>query len=60
MILIPKMYSLMHRFQIYLWVGITPLMMGAHVTNNQFFYMWAIYDLEWIEYLAYDIMCCYI
>jgi hypothetical protein len=60
MILIPEMYDLVHQFQIYLWVGVVPPMLGTHITEDQFFSMWAINDLEWKEYLAYNIVCCYI
>jgi hypothetical protein len=56
----PNMYYLMHRFQIYLWVGVTLFMIGAHITNSRFLFMWAIDDLKWKEYLTYGIMCCYI
>jgi hypothetical protein len=35
-------------------------MLGTHLTKNQFLSMWAIDDLEWREYLKYNIMCCYI
>jgi hypothetical protein len=35
-------------------------MLGAHITNNQFLSMWTIDDLEWREYLTYNIMCYYI
>jgi hypothetical protein len=61
-ILIFKMYYLMHHFpNLSIWVGITPLMMmGTHITKNQFISMWAIDDLEWKEYLASNIMCYYI
>jgi len=43
----PKMFYLVHRFQICLQVGITPPMLGTHITNNQFLSTWAINDLEW-------------
>ncbi len=56
----PEMYYRMHHFQIYLRVGITPPMLGAHITESQLLFMWAIDDLEWREYLAYNIVCCYI
>lgn len=59
-IVAPKMYYLMHRFQICLWIGVTPPMMGAHITYIKFLSMWAIDDLEWKEYLTYSIVCCYI
>jgi hypothetical protein len=55
-----RMYYLMHQFQIYLQIKITPLMLGTHITKSQFLSMWAIDDLEWREYLAYNIVCCYI
>jgi len=35
-------------------------MLGAHITESQLLFMWAIDDLEWREYLAYNIVCCYI
>jgi hypothetical protein len=35
-------------------------MLGAHIKDNQFFSMWVIDDLEWREYLTYNIVCCYI
>lgn len=35
-------------------------MLGAHITESQFLSMWAIDNLEWREYLAYNIICCYI
>ncbi len=35
-------------------------MLGIHITKKQFLSMWAIQDLEWREYLAYSIICCYI
>jgi hypothetical protein len=55
-----EMYYLVHCFQICLRVGVTPPMLGAHITEDQFLTMWAIDDLEWKEYLAYNIVCCYI
>jgi hypothetical protein len=54
------MYYLVHYFQICLQVGVAPPMLGAHITNNQFLSMWTIDDLEWREYLTYNIMCYYI
>jgi len=60
MIPIPSMYYLVHHFQICLQVGVAPPMLGAHITKNQFLSMWAIDDLEWREYLTYNIMCYYI
>jgi membrane-associated PAP2 superfamily phosphatase len=42
-----NMYYLMHHFQICLLVGITPPMLGAHITESQFLSMWATNDLEW-------------
>ncbi len=35
-------------------------MLGAHIKKSQFLSMWAKDDLEWREYLAYNIICCYI
>jgi len=62
MIVIPtlEMFYLVHRFQICLQVGITPPLLGTHIINNQFFSTWAINDLEWKEYITYNIVCCYI
>jgi len=62
MLVIPtlEMFYLVHCFQICLQVGITPPMLGTHITKNQFLSMWAINDLEWKEYLSYNIVCCYI
>jgi hypothetical protein len=60
MILALEMYYLMHHFQIYLRVGITLPMMGTHITKRQFLSMWTIDDLEWREYLTYNIVCYYI
>ncbi len=56
----PKMYYLVHRFQIFLRLRVTPLILGAHITKDQFFAMWAIDDLEQKEYLGYNIVCCFI
>ncbi len=56
----PEMYYLVHCFQICLQVGVTPPMLGAHIAEDQFLAMWAIDDMEWKEYLAYNIVCCYI
>jgi hypothetical protein len=35
-------------------------MLGTNITNNQFLSIWAVDDLEWREYLANNIICCYI
>lgn len=35
-------------------------MMGMHITYIQFLSMWVIDDLEWKEYLTYNIVCYYI
>ncbi len=35
-------------------------MLRARIEDNQFLSMWVIDDLEWREYLAYNIVCCYI
>jgi hypothetical protein len=60
MIRVPKMYYLMHRFLICLQIGVTPPMFGGHITYSQFLFMWAINNLEWREYLTYNIVCYYI
>jgi hypothetical protein len=35
-------------------------MIGAHITERKFLAMWKIDALEWKEFLAYNIICCYI
>ncbi len=55
-----EMYYLMHCFQICLRIGLAPPMLAAHIIECQFLFMWAIDDLQWKEYLAYNIVCCYI
>jgi hypothetical protein len=32
-------------------------MLGAHIIEAQFLAKWAIKDLEWKEFLAYNIVC---
>jgi hypothetical protein len=39
MILAPKMYLLMHCFQFCLQIGVTPTMLGTHITESQFLSM---------------------
>ncbi len=39
----PKMYYLMHHFQICLQVGVALPMLGTHITESQFLFMWAIH-----------------
>ncbi len=60
LVLVLNMYYLVHHFQIFLWVGVAPLRLSAHITKAQFLVMWVIDDLEWREYLAYNIVCYYI
>jgi hypothetical protein len=55
-----EMYYLVHHFQICLLVGVALPMLGAHIIEDQFLVMWAIDDMEWKEYLTYNIVCCYI
>ncbi len=59
-VLAHEMQYLVHCFQICLRVGVAPRMLGARITEDQFLYMWAINDMEWKKYLAYNIVCCYI
>jgi hypothetical protein len=59
-ILTLEMYYLMHHFQIYLSIGVAPPMLGAHIIESHFLSMWAIDDMEWREYLTYNIVCYYI
>jgi hypothetical protein len=33
-------------------------MLGTHIIESHFLSMWAIDDLEWREYLTYNIVCC--
>lgn len=40
--------------------GITILMLGTHIIEEHFIAMWVIQDLEWREFLAYNIVYCYI
>ncbi len=35
-------------------------MLDAHITKKQLLTMWKIENLEWREYLAYNIICGYI
>ncbi len=35
-------------------------MLGAHITKKQFLAMWKIKNLDWIEYLTYNIIYGYI
>jgi hypothetical protein len=35
-------------------------MLEAHITENQFLSMQEIDDLEWREYLTYNVICCYV
>jgi hypothetical protein len=35
-------------------------MFGAHIIKKQLLAMWKIEDLEWREYLVYNIICGYI
>ncbi len=57
---VPEMQYMVHCFRICLWVGVAPPMLGAHIIEDQFLYMWAINDMEWKKYLTYNIVCCYI
>jgi hypothetical protein len=41
-------------------VGITTPFLGAHIIEKHFLVMWVIQDLEWREFLAYNIVYCYI
>jgi hypothetical protein len=56
----PEMYYLVHYFKICLGIGITPPMLRTCIIECQFLFMWEIDNLEWKEYLAYNIVCCYI
>jgi hypothetical protein len=55
-----NMYYCVYHCQICLWVRVAPPTLGAHIIESQFLAMWAIDDLEWKEYLAYNIVCYYI
>jgi hypothetical protein len=55
-----KTYYLLHRFQICLRIGVTLPILGGHITEKQLLAMWVVEDLEWKEFLAYNIVCCYI
>jgi hypothetical protein len=56
----PKTYYLLHFFQICLKVVVALVILGCHIIKKYFLAMWAIEDLEWRKFLAYNIVCCYI
>jgi hypothetical protein len=56
----PETYYLLHYFQICLKVGVALPILGGHITKKQFWTMWVVEHLEWREFLACNIVCCYI
>ncbi len=49
-------YYLLHYFQICLRVGVALPILGGHITKKQLLAMWVVKDLEWKEFLAYNII----
>jgi len=41
-------------------LGVVISMLGAHITKKQFLAMWKIKNLDWMEYLIYNIIYGYI
>ncbi len=60
LLLNPKAYYLLHKLQICLKVRVAPPILGTHIMRKWFFVMWKIDNLEWREYLTYNIICYYI
>ncbi len=55
-----KVYYLIYQLPMSFKLGVVLLMLSAHIIEKQFLAMWKIEDLEWREYLAYNIIYGYI
>jgi hypothetical protein len=56
----PEAYYLLYRLPMSFRLEVVLLMFGAHITEKQFLAMWEIEDLEWRDYLVYNIIYGYI